>query len=272
MLLPRGACGRWEGICVALGVWVFWREGLEVWRCSFQGRPVTLPTASVGVSDLSLPRGPDIHPAVRFRGSLFSGSFAPSFSLVLTFNPSAIFFSPSLQSELSYAHGNRVEVESTRVFPVPGAGSSSCIPEKVSPDGQALLQFWKHLPALNFFFLGCRKKEGIGEAEAEAMPLAIPIGRSMLRRRATRRKLKFGRAGFTLSYVSSSTCRDRMGRWFYRRYSTGRASLDQSTVHVARAVPSACHVLPLGCKPKQIVHVPAFWLERVVLLHTVPRT
>ena len=57
------------------------------------------------------------------------------------------------------------------------------------------------------------------------MPLAIPIGRSMLRRRATRRKLKFGRAGFTLSYVSSSTCRDRMGRWFYRRSSTVQSFL-----------------------------------------------
>ena len=51
MCPPRGACGRWgwwEGICVALSVWVFWREGLEVLRFNFQGRPVTLaPACSV---------------------------------------------------------------------------------------------------------------------------------------------------------------------------------------------------------------------------------
>jgi hypothetical protein len=34
------------------------------------------------------------------------------------------------------------------------------------------------------------------------------------------RKLKLG-----VSYVSPSTCRDRMGRWFYRRYSTVQSFL-----------------------------------------------
>jgi hypothetical protein len=144
--LPRGACGRWEGICVALSVGVFWREGLEVLRCSFQGRPVTL--------------APAIRP-VRFLGFLedllrpFPSSFNPhpSFRHCFSTTPKALFLQP----------------------PVLG-GALLCSPR---PAPRAILE---RSPAdilirrISIFFPAAEKERG-------AMPPAIPIGRSMLPRR-----------------------------------------------------------------------------------------
>jgi hypothetical protein len=111
--VPRGACGRW-GWCgreyvssLPLSVWAFWREGLEVLRFNFQGRPVTLP---------SLPLFPP-------------GSFAPSFN---PFDP--IFFLLFLRdlefgemksSSLSILHVNNNSPCGLRYF-----GRGPCRPDK----------------------------------------------------------------------------------------------------------------------------------------------
>lgn len=156
--------------------WVFWREGLEVWRCSFQGRPVTLPTASDQRRLFGEPE-PSIQPFVFlafsriFSAPSSSSSFffevKASFVPPLLFNPSAIFF--PLQKR-AFLHGRERDPASAAA---PGTVSSSCISGKVPPDGQALLQFWKDLPDPEFFFLGCRKKIEIGKPKPCREPFLL---------------------------------------------------------------------------------------------------
>lgn len=110
---------------------------------------------------------------------------------------------------------------------------------KGPPGGQALLQFWKHLQNLNSFSAAVKKRQGSHAVSHSYWPVNGTL--------TCRSEIKF-----FFCVTLCRTWRQLAGIWEAIGARSSRRPWIRAPVHVARAVPSAYHVLSMECKPKQL--------------------